>query len=130
MAQKLSRQGGTLRALLIAVLAGRLDSSERLAHRVNHAQQCGGDCPVQDELPIAQASHLVFSNRRDFFQLVETQRSAHTLDCVDGAQYTGERALVCRVLLQADQIPVKTVQTLELSTRKWSMSLSLIGVPF
>jgi hypothetical protein len=94
------------------------------------ASACG-DFPVQDELPIAQPSHQVFSNMRDSFQLVETQRSAHTLDCVDGAKHTGERALDSRVLLPADQIPVNTVQTLELSTRKsWSISLSLIGFPF
>jgi hypothetical protein len=53
-------------------------------------------------LAVPQPGQQVLSHVRDFFQLVESQKTARTFNGVNGAKHPGQRILVFRVLFQPD----------------------------
>src|SRR4051794_9402512 len=59
-------------ALAFAAIA--LDVLQHLPHSVNRIQQRGGDLGGQCQRAIAQTAEQVFSDVRQFFELVETQK--------------------------------------------------------
>jgi hypothetical protein len=52
----------------------------------------------------------VLAHVGNFFQLVETQKSAGALNRVDGPEYARERVFVLRIFLEANQVAVQPVE--------------------
>jgi hypothetical protein len=45
---------------------------------IHHAQQCRGNFQIKNQLAVPQSGQQVLSDMRDFFQLVESQKTART----------------------------------------------------
>ena len=97
-------------ALAFAAIA--LDVLQHPPHSVNRIQQRGGDLGGQCQRAIAQPAEQVFSDVRQFFELVETQKAASALNGVDDAEDAGQRTFIGRIFLEFDQFAVQPVKVL------------------
>jgi hypothetical protein len=106
------QQGDQLGVLAVTVVAVPLDEGQHLAHGVHHGQQPAGHLGVQADVAVTQPAEQVLAHVCHRFQAIETEKSAGSLDRVDGAENGREQLLVRRLFLQLDEVAIQSVQVL------------------
>ena len=100
------------RVIFLAILTGRLNRGQHLANRVHHGQQSAGDFGAQRQLAVTQPGEQALARVRQLFQPRETQKSAASLDGMDGPENAGQKFDRGRLALQSDEFLIQPVEVL------------------